>query len=681
MKNKTLKILTLVTIVTAGLSFGANFNTAPTQVAATQQINNYADYAYTGNYYDGLNFTDSDGMQGDFRKSLSAINYPAGFYTYGSTGENNLSTHLQYADQDPNNSANMIYFYTRDSVKKNPATTWNREHVWPQSLSSGNWGTSVAGTDLLHIRPTYNDTNSNRGNLVFGNMNKNSPAYYNSMLFGYIGGYFEPLDSVKGDVARILMYVWTTYYDHYSSKINLLNTVQSYDLLLTWHTQDKPDALEGLRNDYAQTSKQKNRNPFVDRPEYAWKIFGENVNQNVLDNCVATYPGDGSQTGIKKAVSISLSGEPAKKIYQAGQTFDPTGLTVNVTYDDDSTGTITNDKVSWLPNPLTASTTSITCQYGQLSATYTGITVEEVTNPNPTGTLYNIDFVASGADGGTELNGASILSSYVEVNTLVSSIADTYKIFPGRLGLKLGSSSANGKLTLNLKNEAKNKVISVKIYSEIYGSDSAQLMFKVDGDLVDTYTPNGEYNKTLNQANINSISIESIKRIYLKKVVVEIEPPIINLETISLAPENANLYVGESLQLVPTFTPNNATNKMVNYYSSNESVATVSDSGLVSAIKKGAARITVKNNDETIEAYCDIVVQDRPSSSSSSEPSISAPISSSSEPSSSDSSTPSSGSSNQPNSTNKGCNNFAGSVASAICMVGFAIVLLIKKKY
>ena len=42
-------------------------------------------------------------------------------------------------------------------------------------------------------------------------MNKSSPVYYSGMLYGYMGGYFEPIDSVKGDVARILMYVWTTY--------------------------------------------------------------------------------------------------------------------------------------------------------------------------------------------------------------------------------------------------------------------------------------------------------------------------------------------------------------------------------------------------------------------------------------------------------------------------------------
>jgi endonuclease I len=142
-------------------------------------------------------------------------------------------------------------------------------------------------------------------------MNKSSPVYYSGMLYGYKGGYFEPIDSVKGDVARILMYVWTTYYDHYPNKINLLDVIQSYDLLMTWHIQDKPDALEGIRNNYSQTSKQKNRNPFVDRPEYAWKIFGEKVSSTVLNNAMETYPAEGLEP--KTAVSLAISGSATKK--------------------------------------------------------------------------------------------------------------------------------------------------------------------------------------------------------------------------------------------------------------------------------------------------------------------------------------------------------------------------------
>ena len=204
---------------------------------------------------------------------------------------------LQDADQDPTNSANMVLFYSRDSISKRGSggsvTDWNREHIWPQSLSNGHWGKTIAGADLLHIRPTWYSTNNARGNTVYGDVNKAGAKTYNDMTYGYMSGsYFEPIDSVKGDVARILMYVWTAYYDYYKdTSLSLTSAIQDYDTLLKWHTLDKPDVLEGSRNNFSETSIQKNRNPFVDHPEYAWRIFGASANtSSIVDECKAAYP-------------------------------------------------------------------------------------------------------------------------------------------------------------------------------------------------------------------------------------------------------------------------------------------------------------------------------------------------------------------------------------------------------
>lgn len=672
MKYKSLKLLTLFTLAAVGISFGTNLNKEPTQVAAVQHIENYENYYYSGSYYDNVDWSDSDGMQGFFRKSITDLIYPDGFYTYSSSGTTHLSTQLQGADEDPNNSANMIYFYTRDSVKKNAASTWNREHTWPQSLSNDNWGTSVAGTDILHIRPTYYDTNNSRGNLKFGNLNKSSPVYYSGMLYGYKGGYFEPIDSVKGDVARILMYVWTTYYDHYSRKIDLMDVIQSYDLLMTWHIQDKPDALEGNRNDYSEASIQNNRNPFVDHPEYAWKIFGEEVSSTILNDAMEAYPSEGSS--IKTPVSLAISGDATKKEYYVGDTFDPTGLTVTLTYDDDSTKVLTNDQVSWTPNPLTVDTTTVTATYGQLNTTYSGITVASKPTPEP-GSSYSVEFKANGSDGSTDLNGSLIMSSQLVNNNLVASITDTAKIYAGKTGLKLGSSSALGKLTLNLVEAAKNNVQSVKITAEKYGTDiTAELAVKIDGETKETYSPEGEHEIELGNATINSITLEGVvKRVVIQKVEVMMVPPTIDLETITLNHTTANLFVGDNLQLTPTFTPENAKDKSVTWSSSNTSVATINNDGLVSAISAGSVRITVKNSDETVQAYCDITVQTRPTSSSSSIPVSSTPASSSNPGVSS--------SSPQVEQPKKGCNNFVGSAAALVGLMGFAFVLILKKQH
>ncbi|MCR5332718.1 MAG: endonuclease [Bacilli bacterium] len=221
-------------------------------------------------YYESIKASMSEGEDGEFRQALTTLVKPSGTVEYSS----GLSTHLQQADADPDNSSNMIFFYTQKSLKKQSAGTWNREHCWPQSDSNGCWGKTNAGCDMLHIRPTYSKTNSDRGNLKYGEVS-GSYLVYEGCEYGKKGTYFEPLDKVKGDCARITMYVWTAWHDYYGNKLPAItNNFQSIDLMMKWHFADLPSQQEINRNDYVQTTVQKNRNPFVDHPEYACKIWG-----------------------------------------------------------------------------------------------------------------------------------------------------------------------------------------------------------------------------------------------------------------------------------------------------------------------------------------------------------------------------------------------------------------------
>ena len=379
MKKKIIVLGTLTAVFALGLGVAAvkTSNQTFSVVEAEQHKENYADYRYAGTYYDNFDFKGTEGLNGSIRTSLTSLIFPKAWYTYGSSGSNHLSTQLQYADQDPTNPDNMIYLYTRNSVRKNAASTWNREHVWPQSQSNNCWGTSNAGTDILHIRPTYNTTNSVRGNDKYGDTNKSGLKTYTAdgltMEYGWSNGtYFEPLDSVKGDVARIIMYTWVAYKNYYASLPGITNAFQSYDVMLKWHTMDRPDALEGLRNNYAETSIQKNRNPFVDHPELAWKIFGENCSADVVNQCKAVYTEDGPVTRVLERLEIT--GDAKIKTYYAGDAFKTDGLKVMAYYNDLTSKDVTTD-VTWAPNPLTEGATSVTCTYGGVSATYEGILV------------------------------------------------------------------------------------------------------------------------------------------------------------------------------------------------------------------------------------------------------------------------------------------------------------------
>ncbi|MCR5505993.1 MAG: endonuclease [Bacilli bacterium] len=99
----------------------------------------------------------------------------------------------------------------------------NREHVWPQSMSNGLWGEDHGGSDLLHVRPAYANYNSARSNSPFGeivgdNISPRSISYAGGGACRYATKVFEPADSIKGDIARIIMYVYLHYGNEYGTK-------------------------------------------------------------------------------------------------------------------------------------------------------------------------------------------------------------------------------------------------------------------------------------------------------------------------------------------------------------------------------------------------------------------------------------------------------------------------------
>ena len=77
---------------------------------------------------------------------------------------------------------------------------------------------------------------------------------------------------------------------------------------------------------------------------------------------------------------------------------------------------------------------------------------------------------------------------------------------------------------------------------------------------------------------------------------------------ITLSSSSATIEVGANLFLSPTIKPENATNKKINWSTSNESVATVKD-GKVTGVASGTAIITAKADDDSEKAVtCTIAV-------------------------------------------------------------------------
>lgn len=188
---------------------------------------------------------------------------------------------LKKTDEDPNNSSNVVLLYSGRSEPKGNhgggADQWNREHVWAKS--HGDFGTAVGpGTDIHHLRPTDTTVNSTRSNKDF-DMGGEPVNQAEECLTD--GDSFEPRDEVKGDVARMIMYMAVRYEgeggepdlemnDQVDNGKNPFMGKQS--VLMEWNRQDPPSEFEKRRNDVIQEI-QGNRNPFIDHPEWADSVF------------------------------------------------------------------------------------------------------------------------------------------------------------------------------------------------------------------------------------------------------------------------------------------------------------------------------------------------------------------------------------------------------------------------
>lgn len=202
---------------------------------------------------------------------------------------------LQNTDQNPSNSGQVIGIYTRRGIWKsyrdgssncggNRNDCWNREHVYPKSR--GDFGTSKgAGTDIHSFRAEDRSVNTERSNKhmddISGTVVPDCPICLET------SSAFEPPDSSKGAVARMLFYMAIRYDgDSGSNGVNLIlqngypsdpagKTGYLGDLasLKNWNSWYPPSSEERNRNNIIQSWYQGNRNPFIDNPSLVNSYF------------------------------------------------------------------------------------------------------------------------------------------------------------------------------------------------------------------------------------------------------------------------------------------------------------------------------------------------------------------------------------------------------------------------
>ena len=172
---------------------------------------------------------------------------------------------------------------------------WNREHVFSKSLANPSLETNDpgSGTDAHNLRPADRTRNSERKNFKFapgtGNSGRSSVTYSGPDGPDTKGWY--PGDEWKGDVARIIMYMYLHYNGDGTSTSktqclptnvgvgsNEFTSDEMIDLFLQWNAEDPVSAIEIARNTYHENTSnsyaQGNRNPFIDNPYLATRIWG-----------------------------------------------------------------------------------------------------------------------------------------------------------------------------------------------------------------------------------------------------------------------------------------------------------------------------------------------------------------------------------------------------------------------
>lgn len=103
-------------------------------------------------------------------------------------------------------------------------------------------------------------------------------------------------------------------------------------------------------------------------------------------------------------------------------------------------------------------------------------------------------------------------------------------------------------------------------------------------------------------------NITATNNVVSNPCVVTVTPPVIHVTGITLDENSINQVKGETKQLEAYVVPTNATNKAVNWSSSDTSIATVDDTGLVTCVEVGTATITAKTVDGGYDATCSVKV-------------------------------------------------------------------------
>lgn len=258
-------------------------------------------------YYDDVNALSAANLRTTVHEAIDDhTRFP---YTSSATDTWDI---IDDADEDPNNSSNILDLYRNASYTKAGGgnSNYNREHSWPKSYGFPDDGAgNYPYTDCHHLFACNDSYNSSRNNRIFDYCDSGCDEKVTDVNNGQGGGSgtysgnsnwrgtdtWETWIGRKGDVARALLYMDVRYeggthgvtsYDEpdliLTDNTSLIvsdssnNKSTAYmgmlSVLLEWHYLDPVDDDERTRNDIVYDY-QGNRNPFIDHPEWVECVF------------------------------------------------------------------------------------------------------------------------------------------------------------------------------------------------------------------------------------------------------------------------------------------------------------------------------------------------------------------------------------------------------------------------
>ena len=247
-------------------------------------------------YYNGFNFVQTGtSLKAALATKLTATH--TNILTYAEAEKA-----IQVTDLDPEDTSNqnllLLYGFSANMCPASPGDDndhrrrnknsdgggavceWNREHTYARSLGTPNLSSTAANSDVHHLRACDVQRNGQRDNLKFG------PGSGNSKI---VSSLWYPGDEWKGDVARMMMYMYLRYGSQCLPSGVAVGTSNTLDtsminLLLQWNAEDPVSQYEDNRNTYLSNTSnqygQGNRNPFIDNPYLATMIWGGPMAQN-----------------------------------------------------------------------------------------------------------------------------------------------------------------------------------------------------------------------------------------------------------------------------------------------------------------------------------------------------------------------------------------------------------------